>query len=175
MSSPEELFPVELAKQSAHHFITTQSILPLPKEIPEKFKGKAGVFVTIMKRGELRGCIGTISPQTPSIAEEIIMNAISAATRDPRFSPVKKSELSSLTFSVDVLETPEPIASKHALNPKIYGVIVSAGDRAGLLLPDIPGIDSIEQQIEIACRKAGINDGEKFSLARFHVQRYGKK
>jgi AmmeMemoRadiSam system protein A len=123
----------------------------------------------------LRGCIGTIEPTQKSLAEEIIANAISAATRDPRFPPVSVEELSYLRYSVDVLYEPEP-ATFDDLDPKIYGVIVEdmSGTRRGLLLPDIEGVKMASQQVEIAARKAGIKPGAPLKLSRFRVERFSE-
>ncbi|MDP2660144.1 MAG: AmmeMemoRadiSam system protein A, partial [Dehalococcoidia bacterium] len=118
------------------------------------------------------GCIGTIEPCCPSLAEEAIANAISSATRDPRFLPVEERELEELAYSVDVLSPPEPIDGLHQLDPRRYGVVVERGYRRGLLLPDLDGVDTPEQQVEIARRKAGILPDAAVHLYRFQVQRF---
>jgi len=141
-------------------------------DLPEDLPVQAGVFVTLKSRGELRGCIGTITPTYRSLAEEVITNARQAAFADPRFSPVRAEELGELTYSVDVLGEPEPVESEAELDPKRFGVVVKAGNRRGLLLPDLEGIDSVEAQIRIARRKAGISPREAVQLYRFSVQRY---
>ena len=134
---------------------------------------RAGAFVSLHKNGRLRGCIGTIQPVRSCVAEEIADNAISAATRDPRFSPVRPEELDSLEISVDVLSEPESISSIAELDVKRYGVIVSKGGRRGLLLPNLDGVDSIDEQIAIALQKAGISEHEKgIKLQRFEVVRH---
>ena len=133
---------------------------------------KAGVFVSIKKNGQLRGCIGTIQPQRDNIAEEIIHNAISAGVRDPRFMPVDGSELGDLVYSVDVLEKHESVDTDDELDPKKYGVIVRSGLRSGLLLPNLEGIDTVREQIEIALQKAGIRPDEHYTLERFEVKRH---
>jgi AmmeMemoRadiSam system protein A len=138
----------------------------------ELFTERAGVFVSIKKDGELRGCIGTISPVRGSIAEEILSNSVSAAARDPRFDPIDGSELDSLTYSVDVLAAPERIEGPDELDAKRYGVIVSCGGRRGLLLPDLDGVDTPEQQIDIARKKGGIGRNEPYALERFEVIRH---
>ena len=120
----------------------------------------------------MRGCIGTFAPTAKNIAEEVIHNAISAATRDPRFSPVAPSELEEIDYSVDVLSEPEKIAGPEGLDPKRYGVIVKSGMRKGLLLPDIEGVDTVEEQIDIARSKAGIYTDEDVELYRVEVKRY---
>lgn len=133
---------------------------------------KAGAFVSLKKFGELRGCIGTTAPTTACLAEEIRQNAISAGTKDPRFAPVTVDELPFLEYSVDVLGKPEPVQSKAELDPQKYGVIVRKGGRRGLLLPDLEGVDTVEEQLDIACRKAGIDPQDTYEIARFTVTRY---
>lgn len=141
----------------------------------------AGVFVTIEKAGELRGCIGTIYPVTKNIAEEITRNAIEAATYDPRFMPVEKPELNQLSVSVSVMGEPEDVEDWNTLDPHRYGVIAEKGLRRGLLLPNLTGIDTIEEQIEAVKRKAGIPEyeaddepGEELHLQRFEVVYHGE-
>ena len=133
---------------------------------------KAGVFVSIHKFDDLRGCIGTFEPQRPNVAQEIIMNAVSAATKDPRFERVGVDELPFLNYSVDVLTEPRPVKSKDELDPKKYGVIAECGWRRGLLLPDLEGVETVEQQIGICCQKAGISSNETIKLSCFEVKRY---
>ena len=135
-------------------------------------KNRAGVFVSLKKDGMLRGCIGTIAPVRESIAQEIAHNAISAAAFDPRFSEVTEDELSSLVYSVDVLSSPEKISSKEALDVKRYGVIVTKGNRRGLLLPNLETVNTVDEQIEIACKKGGIDRSENPELERFEVVRH---
>jgi AmmeMemoRadiSam system protein A/AmmeMemoRadiSam system protein B len=133
----------------------------------------AGCFVTLYKNGELRGCIGTTAPTRASLEEEIINNAISSATRDPRFPHVSLWELPEIDIKVDVLKEPEPIESEKQLDPKKYGVIVSKKGHRGLLLPDLEGVDTIEKQLSIAKQKAGLDpDEEDVSLQRFEVERH---
>ena len=139
------------------------------KELLDK---KAGVFVSIHKNGRLRGCIGTISPTTDSIAKEIIRNAVSAGLNDTRFEKVEKSELPFLVYKVDILAAPEAISGPEELDVKRYGVIVTSGFRRGLLLPNLDGIDTVEEQISIAKQKAGISKNENVKLERFEVVRY---
>jgi len=141
-------------------------------DIDENMKKKAGVFVSIKKHGSLRGCIGTYIPQTENIATEIIQNAISAATRDPRFPPVVVNELASLSYSVDVLSLPERAKSIKDLDPIRYGVLVKYGAKRGLLLPDLEGIDTTDEQIRIAKLKAGIPQDVDVELYRFAIKRY---
>lgn len=164
---------VKLARHSLETFVKTHKPAELPKNLPTALlMRRAGVFVSLHKEGELRGCIGTIAPTTSSIAEEILQNAISACSRDPRFSPVEISELDEIVYSVDVLGEPERIFSEKDLNVKKYGVIVENNGRRGLLLPDLEGVDTVEKQIAIAKQKANIGAREKVSLWRFEVIRH---
>ena len=147
--------------------------MPVPDGLPPELTGRrAGAFVSIHRQGRLRGCIGTIAPTRGSLAEEIIHNAVSAAARDPRFDPIRPDELQWLDISVDVLGEPEDIESEDALDVKRYGVIVSRGRRRGLLLPDLEGVDTVRQQVDIARQKAGIGPREKVALQRFEVVRH---
>lgn len=164
--------PVALARQALRHYLEHGRPLPAPEPLPELLSQRAGAFVSLKKGGELRGCIGTVEPVRQSLAEEIIMNAVSAGVRDPRFAPVRLEEIDELTFSVDVLMPPEKIESEGELDPARYGVIVRSGHRSGLLLPDLEGIDTAAEQIAIARRKAGIGPHEPVELYRFEVRRY---
>lgn len=163
---------VKLARLTIEEYITNKKVLETPSNTPkELLNSQAGVFVSIHKFGSLRGCIGTIMPTTNSIAQEIITNAISASTKDPRFPKIEKEELDYLEINVDVLGEPEDIDSEEQLNVKEYGVIVTSGMKRGLLLPDLDGVDTIEQQVSIAKKKAGIKD-EPYTLQRFKVTRH---
>jgi AmmeMemoRadiSam system protein A len=142
------------------------------KDYAAALGGRGAVFVCLKKGGDLRGCIGTFQPTQETLAEEIAANAVSAACRDPRFPPVSEQELASLDISVDVLSEPEPVSDVSQLDPRRYGVIVKRGDRTGLLLPDLEGVDSVEQQLEIARNKAGISPHEPIQLFRFTVDRF---
>jgi uncharacterized protein (TIGR00296 family) len=200
---------VELAKKTVENFIREGKIISVPENLPKDFlERKAGTFVTIEKelkglpRGEhkrvLRGCIGTYLPTRKNIAEEVIQNAIAAATEDWRFGPVEKEELPHLSYTVYILNEPELVKDLKELDPKKYGVIVKTVPivanlhefeheytrmdvvfnghfvpKTGLLLPDLEGVDTIEKQISIACQKAGINpEREKFLIYRFTVEKY---
>lgn len=164
---------VKLARYSLETFVKTHKAADLPKNLPSEMTSRrAGAFVSLHKDGELRGCIGTIMATTPSVAEEILQNAISACSRDPRFSPVEVSELDEIVYSVDVLGEPERIFTANDLDVKKYGVIVENGGRRGLLLPDLEGIDTVEKQISIAKQKANIAPREKVTLWRFEVIRH---
>lgn len=165
--------PVELAKLSLDGFFKLGCAIDPPENIPAEFLNKrAGAFVCLKKNGNLRGCVGTIQPTYANLAEEIMANAIQAAVADPRFDPVNVAELPHLTYSVDVLGEPEPIDTKELLDPKVYGVIVRSGFKTGLLLPNLDGVDTVDDQIEIAKRKAGIGRFENTELYRFEVIRY---
>lgn len=164
---------VSLARKSLESYVKEGVVIEPPEGLPEElYRERAGVFVSIKKHGHLRGCIGTIAPTRDCIAREIIENAISAGCRDPRFFPVEENELNHLEYSVDVLKEPEPVSSMEQLDPERYGVIVRKGKRTGLLLPNLEGIDTVEEQVEIACQKAGINPKEGFQIERFEVIRH---
>jgi len=169
---------VKLAKKSVRHYLETGKVLETLSNLPKKMiEERAGTFVSIhQKSGELRGCIGTFLPTTPSVAQEIIRNALSAAFNDPRFPPITEKELKDLVFSVDVLSQPKKLdARSFTLDPKRYGLIVSTLDgRRGLLLPDIPGVDTVEQQLEICRQKAGIGPEEGSELRTFTVERHSE-
>ena len=162
---------VQLARQAVESYVRKRVVIK-PGELAAEMKERAGVFVSLKKHGQLRGCIGTFEPSQPSVAEEIIQNAISSATGDPRFSPVNPSELGNLDYSVDVLTHPEEVDDRSQLDAKKYGVIVEAGLRRGLLLPDLEGVDSVDMQISICRQKAGILPAEPVKLYRFEVRRY---
>lgn len=164
---------VRLARETIEKYIARREKNTVPGWAPaEMTERKAGVFVSIHKEGRLRGCIGTILPVRRSVAEEIICNAVSAATGDPRFDPVRPEELDKLEINVDVLSTPERIESRDELDVKRYGVIVSSGSRRGLLLPDLDGIDTVDEQIDIARKKGGISPRDNITLERFEVIRH---
>ena len=164
---------VRLARASLESFIQDQQVIDVPAGLPaELTERRAGAFVSLHEHGRLRGCIGTIAPTTDCLAREIINNAVSAATRDPRFPAVTAEELPWLEISVDVLGEAEAISSPAELDVRRYGVIVSRGSRRGLLLPDLDGVDTVEQQIAIARQKAGIGPEEQVRLQRFEVVRH---
>ena len=165
---------VKLARLSLETFVKThQPLSKLPNDLPSEITSKrAGAFVSLHKDGELRGCIGTFLPTKNSIAEEIVQNAISACSQDPRFSPVEVDELDDIVYSVDILGEPEQIFSINQLNVKKYGVIVEKDGRRGLLLPDLEGIDTVEEQVAIAKRKGNIAPNERVNLWRFEVVRH---
>lgn len=164
---------VALARETVEAYVREGRTPEIPRDMPEEWlRRRAGVFVSLHEHGELRGCIGTIEPQRRSVADEVVANAVSAATSDPRFPAVAATELDSLEYSVDVLGEPEPVDDLVELDPKRYGVIATHGWRRGLLLPDLEGVDTVMDQIAIAKHKAGIAPGEDAKLERFEVVRH---
>ncbi|MBC7216772.1 MAG: AmmeMemoRadiSam system protein A [Candidatus Caldatribacterium sp.] len=167
---------VHLAREAIAYYLRNRKYLPVPLDLhPRLYQERRGVFVSLKRGKALRGCIGTYLPQQENIAEEITHNAVSAATQDPRFPPVTLEELDALTISVDILSPPEPVTDLASLDPKKYGVIVESGWKRGLLLPDIEGVDTVEEQIRIASMKAGITPREPVTVYRFTVERYREK
>lgn len=167
---------VALAKTTVESYIKTGKIPPLPENISKKFlTEKAGVFVSIYNGEELRGCIGTYLPTEPNIAEEIIGNAVAAATRDYRFQPITKKELAELSYSVYILEEPREIKSLEELDPKKYGILIkSETGKSGLLLPDLEGIDTVEKQLSAVCHKCGVRlSEEKVIVCKFKAKKHG--
>lgn len=162
--------PVALAREAIETYVRSGRTIP-PPEPQGVLAERAGAFVSLHRGGGLRGCIGTIEPTCRTLAEEIVRNAIHAATADPRFESLSPDELDDLEISVDVLGAPEP-AAREDLDPRRYGVIVSAGRRRGLLLPDLDGVDTVDEQVAIALRKAGIAPDEPYAIERFSVDRY---
>ncbi|MDF2845079.1 MAG: hypothetical protein K0R00_3505, partial [Herbinix sp.] len=164
---------VHLARLSLETYVQTGKRAKLPEGLPsEMLANRAGVFVSLKKHGSLRGCIGTTEAMTQNIAREILRFAVSSGIEDPRFPPVSEEELPELVYSVDILGEPEPITTAKELDVKRYGVIVTAGRKRGLLLPNLEGVDTVEQQISIAKKKAGIYNNECYSLERFEVVRH---
>ena len=164
---------VKLARASVESWVRDRRVLSLPADLPAELRARrAGAFVSIHKNAQLRGCIGTISAAEDCLGQEIIQNAVSASSRDPRFSPITPDELRYLEISVDVLGDAEPVDSPDKLDVKRYGVIVTRGRKRGLLLPDLDGVDTVEEQIRIAKKKAGIREDEDCSLERFEVVRH---
>ena len=169
MREKEDPF-VRLARLTVESYIRNGKKPEIPDWVTGEMRNRrAGTFVSLHEDGRLRGCIGTILPTRGNIAEEIISNAVSASTRDPRFSPVRPDELDRLEISVDVLTEPEVIGSREELDVKKYGVIVSSGHKRGLLLPDLDGVDTVDEQVSIAMRKGGITSRDPITLERFEV------
>jgi MEMO1 family protein len=182
--SPQAPLPLPLVELQPHPLVALaraaveawvnrgEEILP-PEPAPAALCERAGVFVCLKdESGHLRGCIGTFEPTQANIASETIRNAIASATRDPRFPPVSRAELPHLQYTIDVLTAPERVAGEAELDPRQYGVIVHAGYRRGLLLPDLEGVDTVRAQVDIARLKAGIGPREPVELYRFTVRRY---
>ncbi len=164
---------VRLTRDTVENYVRQGKLsVPQEGELALWAKERAGVFVSIHKQGKLRGCIGTFAPTTANVVEEVMRNAVNAAARDPRFQPVTSVELGDLEYSVDVLARPEQVADAGRLDASKYGVIVESGYRRGLLLPDLEGVDSVEQQLEICRLKAGISPDEPVTLYRFEVRRF---
>lgn len=168
---------VELARRSIEAYVCEGRRIDVPAELLPEMRQEAGAFVSIHRCGELRGCIGTIQPTCSTVAEEVIENAIAAASCDPRFSPITPAELAGLEVKVDVLDKPEPVHSLAELDPRRYGLIVQSKKepwRRGLLLPDLEGIDTVDKQVYwTRCHKAGISDpDEPVEMYRFEVHRY---
>ncbi|MDE5823569.1 MAG: AmmeMemoRadiSam system protein A [Lachnospiraceae bacterium] len=164
---------VQLARKTIESYVRTGEKITVPDGLPQElYSQRAGVFVSIKENGSLRGCIGTIHAVQTTVAQEVIENAISAACRDPRFLPVREEELGELVVSVDVLGDTEVIDTPDKLDVKRYGVIVTKGCKRGLLLPNLDGIDTVEEQIAVARRKAGIGEEEDITLERFEVIRH---
>ena len=178
MELSQDMKPQDLAQMTIENYIKTGTEIDPPAEVEGVLAEKAGVFVTLRIYGEhLRGCIGTISPVFENVATEIIHNAISAATRDPRFSPVREAELPHLSYGVDVLSAPEPARGPEDLDPSQYGVIIETpdGTQRALLLPRIKGLETVEAQWEAVHMKAGIQVGTPVHVERFIVRRFGKE
>lgn len=163
---------VELARQTIEEYIRTGKTISPPRDLSPELAARSGVFVSLKKKGNLRGCIGTFESTKDTVAEEVIRNAIAAATQDPRFQAVEEDELVEIEYSVDVLSTPEKITSIKDLDPKKFGIIVVQGGRRGLLLPDLEGVDTVEEQLKITKMKAGIWTDENLDIFRFTVTRY---
>ncbi len=176
MNEPTHTSPVRIARQAVETFVNAGRIPSVEEvdslDIPVPEGNRAACFVSLHRHGSLRGCIGTILPTMASVTAEIIRNAVSACSEDPRFDPVSPEELEGLEISVDILGPPEHIIDPGELDPARYGVIVSAGFRRVLLLPDLEGVDTVTQQLAIACRKGGIGPDEPFAMQRFTVTRY---
>lgn len=162
----------KLARKNIENYFKTGESLKASDIQEEVLRNdKKGVFVSLKLGGELRGCIGTIEAVTPSVGEEILNNSISAAFNDPRFSPLREDELYEIDISVDLLYPAEGCKFLD-LDPSLYGVIVTSGRKRGLLLPMLEGVDTSEEQVNIALQKAGIRKGEAYEIQRFKVERF---
>ena len=169
----EEKYITDLARRAVEEYIISGKETEINEnEIPEILNREAGVFVTLKKNGKLRGCMGTFRAVQKNAAYEIISNAMTAAENDPRFPEVEKEELQDIKISVDILSEPEKIRDINELNPKKYGILVKGGHQTGLLLPDLEGIDTVEEQLNIAKRKAGLGEDAEVEIYRFTVSRF---
>lgn len=166
-----ESIPVRIARKAIEVYLKDEKVVPL-QELPVFESEPAGCFVSLHAHGVLRGCIGTVLPTKKTVTAEIVANAISACSQDPRFDAVRANELDSVEISVDILSKPELVESSDDLDPKKYGVIITSGVRKGLLLPDLDGVESVYDQMAIARRKGGIEATDKFEIQRFTVTRY---
>ncbi len=171
MPAPQHPF-ARLAWEAIRAYLERDELITPPAELPVDLIRPGGVFVSLKKAGRLRGCIGTVEATRPSRAEEIIRNAVHAATMDPRFDPLQEEEFKELEVSVDLLDEPETVEDQEDLDPRRFGLIVSAGDRRALLLPEIEGVETAQQQLELALKKAGIGPDEPVTLQRFETRRY---
>jgi AmmeMemoRadiSam system protein A len=169
---PAMVLPLGLARLAVERYVRTREVIASPRELPSEIAVPGAAFVTLRIGRELRGCIGNLAPIRATLAEEIISNAISAATSDPRFPPVRADELPALNYEVDILSPLEPVGDEAGLDPERYGVVVEAGGRRGVLLPAIEGITTVAQQVSIAREKAGIAPNEPIHLSRFTVTRF---
>lgn len=175
MADADEVTPLSLARDAVETYVRTGNVIRAPEDLPEELRTRSGAFVCLKSRGELRGCIGTILPTADNVAAEIIRNAVQAAVADPRFLAVGPDELAHIDYSVDVLSEPEKVGGPDDLDVERYGCIVSTADgRRGLLLPDLDGVDAVEDQVRICRQKGGIGPNEPVRLERFTVTRYGK-
>ena len=154
---------VKTARKVVTEYLTTHKKLKLDDKIQTAYSYESGVFVTINDPSGLRGCIGYPLPDK-KLFNALTDAAISAATEDPRFPPVKLSEIDKITFEVSVLTPPIEIQIEDPLDyPKKIkvgkdGLIIKAGFNSGLLLPQVP-IEygwTEEQFLSHTCEKAGI-------------------
>jgi len=165
---------LDLARQAVERYVEAGLLVDPPGDLPAALRDRSGVFVTLRTQGQLRGCIGTLAPTRPDVAREIIACAIAAARHDPRFPPVRVDELRLLTYEVDLVGPLEAVEGPQALDPRLYGVLVEAEHRRGVLLPALAGVDTVEQQLAIARRKAGLPPSVPARLYRFEVRRFAE-
>ncbi|HSW36603.1 MAG TPA: AmmeMemoRadiSam system protein A, partial [Candidatus Limnocylindrales bacterium] len=168
------LNPARLARAVLSCYLEEGCVPKTPHQLSPEYERRAGVFVSLKKGGYLRGCIGTVVPVKDNLAEEIAANTVSAATKDPRFPPVTLEELADISVSVDILGSMERVKKETELDAKKYGVLVRSGLRSGLLLPDLEGVNTVAEQLDIARRKAGIASDERVELYRFGITRYSE-
>jgi AmmeMemoRadiSam system protein A len=160
-----------IARIAVETYIREHVILPVPFTLPADQAQPQGAFVSIIVHKQLRGSVGTVRPIQPTLAGEVIHNAVAAAVRDPRFSPVRAEELADLNYIIDLVDQLERIAGQDQLDPTQHGVVARAGRKIGVVLPQTSEISTAEAQIGLALRKAGIDPAEHYRLERFRVQR----
>ena len=166
----------DLARKAVETYITTKEMINVHEmSLKEERAQKSGVFVTINSKNNLRGCVGTIRAYHENIIEETIQNSISAAVRDKRFAPISKEEFQSLSYAVNIIDEPEVVTDMEEMDPLKYGLIVSNGYRQGILLPNIEGIRTIEEQLGNAMIKADIIQGEPVWLYKFSTKEITEK
>lgn len=163
---------ISLAQESVHHYLNHREKLSCPNPLSKELKSRSGAFVSIKKLKRLRGCIGTLEPCEPNLAMEIIENSLKAALHDPRFPPITVEELPNLSYSIDVIQPLEKISTIEELDPNTYGLVVRSNGKQGVLLPDLEGVDSTEEQIKICRTKAKISEDEPVEMYRFQVNRF---
>lgn len=169
----ENKYITDLARQAVEKYIILGQEVEIEEDkLPQILKKEAGVFVSLKKNGRLRGCMGTFKAVQKNAAYEIISNAMTAAENDPRFPTVKKEELSEIEISVDILSAPEKVEDKSELDAQKYGILVKGGHQTGLLLPDLEGIETVEKQIRVAKKKAGLAENDRVEIYRFQVSRF---
>ncbi|MEE9248788.1 MAG: AmmeMemoRadiSam system protein A [Dehalococcoidia bacterium] len=167
---PQTRLQVSLAREAVEEYVQYGSAKESPEGLSEEMRKRAGVFVSIKRSGELRGCVGTTEPMKSNLAEEVIASALGAATRDLRFPPISPHELPDLEYSVYVLSPLEPVPDIAQLEPRAFGLVVRSGSRAGLLLPGLEPVKTPEQQIEMCRAKAGLGPEDPIQMFRFRVQ-----
>ncbi len=163
---------VQLAKDSVRYFLSHKQKLPCPQKLSKDLREQAASFVSIRKNKQLRGCIGSLEPQEPNLAMEIIENAVKAAHSDPRFDPITPDEMDQLTFSIDVLTPLEKVPNSACLDPRVYGLVVKSNENQGVLLPDIEGVATVKEQLGICRAKGKIKEADPQELYRFKVYRF---
>lgn len=170
MPSPHPL--VQLARDAIQHHLSFSKPLTLSPHLKSTYPNPTGVFITLFENDKLRGCIGSLKPQTKSLAEEVARNAVLAATKDPRFNPVVLHEIDKLAIQIEIVTPPEPIDDPSGLNPEVDGLIVRSGKKQGVLLPGIEGVDTVEQQIKICRSKGEIKPNDPVTYYRFRVEHH---
>jgi AmmeMemoRadiSam system protein A len=172
IADPTGRAALALAREAVERYIRTGSVPDPPPDVLPELRQPAGAFVTLRVRGRLRGCVGTVTPARADVAREIVASAVAAACTDPRFPAVRADELAALEYEVDIVEGLESAKDPTELEPRLYGVLVEAEGRRGVLLPDLPGVDTAEQQVAIAVSKAGLPPEARVQLHRFRVRRF---